>query len=199
MLVLVIVAVLFLAGSVVLSQLGKATAQTQTQVATDQRDAAGAQAATLASQILAACRSGDLPASMCAQAAQVAAQPIPGEVGPRGETGAAGQPGVAGPVGPTGPGGPAGTTGEPGPAGAAGAQGQNGTDGQSGADGQNGAQGPQGPPGINGHDGSPAQSYTSTFPDGSTQSCTRDGGADTSPNYTCGEVTPPPDGGVLGL
>lgn len=202
MLVLVIVAVLFLAGSVVLSQLGKTTAQTQTQVVTDQRDATAAQAQGLAAQIKIACQQGSLPQSLCVAGEKVAADPVPGPAGATGPRGAQGDsvigpqglPGAQGPIGPVGP------QGEQGPQGVAGAQGDtgtSGTDGQAGAQGQQGDSGQQGPIGPAGQNGSPAASYAMTFPDGSTQTCTRDGGTDMDPHYQCAAVVPAPSGGGL--
>lgn len=47
---------------------------------------------------------------------------------------------------------------------------------------------PQGPAGTNGSDGQNApsvQSVTKTYSDGATESCTRSGGADTDPQFTC--------------
>lgn len=183
MAVAVFAALAFLIGSVILSQQGKTNAQTQTEVVTGQRDAAGAQAQDLAVQLQAACAAGTLPKTLCDTAAKVAADPVPGPTGATGATGAAGAqgiqgvPGSAGGVGPQGPQGPAGATGPQGPA------------GQSGTDGTPGAAGPQG---AAGRDGSPAASSTSTFPDGSTQTCTRSGGPDTAPTYACGPLMPAP-------
>lgn len=170
-----VLAVLFLAGSVIWAQFGRDTAQTDTKVAQDrtqvvagQRDAAGAQAADLAVQIQSACNAGTLRGPVCQQAAAVAANPIPGPAGPQGDTGATGASGAAGPTG---------------------SAGSNGTDG---ADGATGATGPAGPTGATGPAGSPAQSTTYTYPDGSTQTCTRSGGTDTAPTYSCAAPQPPP-------
>lgn len=175
-------AVLFLVGSVLYAQLGRDTAKSETQ-------ATAAQAQDLAAQIQAACKNQSLAGPVCERAAQVAAQPIPGPVGPQGDTG------PQGPAGPVGPQGPTGAPGPDGPAGPAGAAGINGADGAGGSPGQNGQPGepgPQGPVGPTGHDGSPAASYTLTFPDGSTQTCTRSGGPDTAPEYLCAAPVPAP-------
>ncbi len=77
-------------------------------------------------------------------------------------------------------------------------QGSAGTPGQQGAAGAAGPAGPAGAPGASGAagpagaNGSPATSYTNNFSDGSTQTCTRSGGPDTAPVYSCGPVQPPP-------
>lgn len=181
----------YLAGSVVTAQLGQSTAQQETSVVADQRDAAGAQAAGLAQQIQVACGKGELSGPVCVQADQVAADPIPGPAGPRGPAGPAGGDGAVGPQGPAGadstvpgPAGPAGPTGPAGPAGPTGPAGPVGPVGPSG---------PEGPMGPAGQAGAPAASYTLSFPDGSTQTCTRSGGSDAAPTYTCGAlVTPSP-------
>lgn len=206
-------AVLFLAGSVLAAQLGRDAAQTQTGVVEQQRDATAAQAASLAEQIKAACAAGELAGAVCQQAEQVAAEPVVGPVGPQGIPGASGVPGPVGPAGPMGPQGPAGPQGPVGPTGAPGPGGADGTDGNDGQDGTDGAPGEpgqpgepgapgqEGPRGSDGQDGSPATSYTMTFPGGSTQTCTRTGGPDTAPTYTCSAVVPAPegeDGGLLG-
>jgi len=73
--------------------------------------------------------------------------------------------------------------------GAAGTPGQQGAAGPAGPAGAPGASGATGPAGAN---GSPATSYTNNFSDGSTQTCTRSGGPDTAPVYSCGPVQPPP-------
>lgn len=52
---------------------------------------------------------------------------------------------------------------------------------------------PKGPAGENGTDGATApsvQSTSKTFSDGSTESCTRSGGPDTDPQFTCTTTTP---------
>lgn len=81
------IAVLFLLGSVFVAQLGRQEARDQTGAVEQQRDATAAQAQSLAEQIKAACRDGSLAGPICTQAAQVAAEPIPGPQGPRGEPG----------------------------------------------------------------------------------------------------------------
>lgn len=50
----------------------------------------------------------------------------------------------------------------------------------------------EGRPGRDGRDGGPPASYTETYSDGSTKACTRTGGPDTAPTYTCGPVQPEP-------
>lgn len=131
--------------------------------------------------------------------------------GPQGPQGAPGQNGAAGPSGPPGPQGPVGAAGPSGPAGPSGEPGSNGRDGRDGSTGPTGAtgpagpsgaqgppgpagpQGPQGPPGPAGAAGEPGQppsGWTTTYPDGSTETCTRAAGFDpANPKYTC-TVTP---------
>lgn len=134
--------------------------------------ATATQAQSLAEQIRGECDAGRLSGPVCGTAAQVVADPIPGPQGAAGEQG------------PVGPPGPPGADGTPGPAGPAGEDGMDGADGRDGADGA---------PGPAGRDGSPAAGWTATFPDGSTQTCTRSGGPDTAPTYRCAPVQPPPD------
>lgn len=173
-----VVAVVFLAGSVVWAQLSQR--------------ATGAQAQSLAEQIQGECHRGTLPRTLCDQAAVVAADPIPGPAGPRGD------PGDPGPTGPAGADstvpGPKGDKGDPGAdstvPGPVGPQGEPGADstvpgpkGDPGADST--VPGPQGPPGA------PPASYTLVFPDASTQTCNRSGGTDDAPTYLCLDVMPP--------
>lgn len=193
-------AVIFLLVSLLVSRFGQHDAQTQASQAVGQRDATAAQAADLARLIQQACDSGTIPAAYsaaCTKAAQVQAAPIPGPAGPQGPQGAAGVQGPAGrgivateiqagdlvvvysdgsrvDVGQV-----VGADGTPGVAGAPGA---------AGAAGPAGATGPPGPAGA---DGSPASSYTVMYPDGSTQTCTRSGGSDSTPAYTCSAPTTP--------
>lgn len=200
-------AVAFLVGSVLFAQFGRDAAQVQTavvegqrDVVVDQRDATAAQAAGLAAQIRAACAVGALSGPVCSEADRVAADPIPGPRGPVGEPGIQGpagppgrdgEPGVPGRDGAPGADGVDGVDGERGPSGRDGAAGADGAPGEDGAD---GAPGPAGPAGPAGRDGSPPASYTETYPDGSTRTCTRDGGTDSAPEYRCGERTDPDDG-----
>jgi hypothetical protein len=112
-----------------------------------------------------------------------------------------------------------GADGAPGPTGATGPAGPTGPTGDSGQDGPTGAAGPtgaQGQPGVgiatvvtsSDHCfvdvtltdntvhvvgpfcGPPVGEYTMTLADGTQQHCTRSGGADTAPNYTCTLVVP---------
>jgi hypothetical protein len=150
----------------------------------------------------------------CKQAQQVLATPIPGPAGPVGATGARGDVGAPGPAGSvlpplpplaplpplppltgaqgdrgaTGPAGPIGPqpTPVPGPPGAAGAP---GADGAPGAAGPSGPAGPTatpvpGPSGSPGPPGAPVASFTYADTTGTT-TCTRAGGTDTAPSYTC--------------
>lgn len=117
--------------------------------------------------------------------------PRPGASGAAGRPGAdstvpgpQGSPGAQGGAGPSGSPGPAGAEGSPGPAGPAGQDGRNGTDGRDGVDGR---------------DGSPPASWSWTDPAGTAYTCTRSGGSDSSPTYSCAPGTaptgPPPSGG----
>jgi hypothetical protein len=202
LLVLAAAAVVFLFASVFAAQLGRQEARDQTGAVEQQRDATAAQARSLAAQIRTECREGDLVGPVCQQADEVAAEPIPGPEGPRGrqgESGPVGPPGPAGPEGPVGQVGPPGPSGPPGPGGVDGSDGSDGVDGASGPRGPAGERGQAGPPGADGEngtdgrDGSPAASYTMTFSDGSTQTCTRSGGTDMAPTYTCAAPVPAPD------
>lgn len=176
-----VIAILFLAGSVIWAQLSQR--------------ATGAQAQSIAEQVKEECRRGTLPRPLCEQADVVAADPIPGPAGPRGETG---DPGPIGPVGPVGPTGAPGAPGETGPAGATGpigpdgAPGPPGTDGAPGPAGPSGEPGPAGPVGPAGANGSPAASYTLIFPDNTTSTCIRSGGTDLDPTYQCSAPVPGP-------
>lgn len=98
----------------------------------------------------------------------------PGNAGQPGAPGTAGQPGAPGQSGEAGQQGPAGPQGEPGPAGPAGQDGQNGTNGQDGAPG-------------------PAPGSITLTLNGSQYSCSRSGGSDTAPDYSCsgGDTGPP--------
>lgn len=186
-------AVTFLVGSFLVAQIGRDAAEVETSVVegerdvvTDQRDATAAQAAGLAQQIQVECAAGTLDGLICDEAGRVARDPVAGPAGPPGDRGLPGTPGLPGAKGDPGPVGPAG---EPGPVGEPGPEGPPGDDGES-VEGPPGETGPAGPAGAN---GSPAASYTETFPDGSTRTCVRDGGDDTAPVYRCGSVIEPAD------
>jgi hypothetical protein len=110
--------------------------------------------------------------------------------------------GAPGSIGPTGPGGPTGPTGEQGQPGSNGANGQPGvgvadvtTSGRCFVDVKltDGTTRTVGP-----FCGPPLGGFTMTLSDGSTQSCTRDGGADTAPHYNCVTPTPSPTSTILG-
>lgn len=143
------------------------------------------------------------------------AQPGPqGPTGPQGIPGQQGVPGIGVPgpqglIGPQGLPGPPGTgvpgkdgqpgtQGQPGASGAPGASGQPGASGAPGKPGADGKPGPTGQQGTPGRNGTPATQETYTYSDGSTVTCTRTGGTDTDPHYTCGKPvypsssTPPP-------
>lgn len=216
-----VLALLFLVGSVVWSNLGRDTAQTETQNAIGQRDATVGQRdeeaikrRQLANDVRAACDAKDLTGPVCEKADQAAHAPLPGPIGQPGSPGLPGSPGVPGtPGNPGEPGSPGipgtpgqsgqmggpgqpGQTGQPGSPGQPGSVGQPGSPGQPGTPGEAGQPGPQGPPGPqgdpgpagqNGQDGAPggsAESITLTL-NGSQYTCTRSGGSDTAPNYSC--------------
>ncbi|MFB9925984.1 hypothetical protein ACFORO_12605 [Amycolatopsis halotolerans] len=140
----------------------------------------------------------------------VVTPPAPGPSGPQGATGAEGRQGPPGPSGPSGPPGTpgangapgstgaTGTPGTPGTAGAAGTNGLNGSAGKDGAPGPAGPSGspgppgpagPSGPQGATGNDGQPGQppsGWTTTYPGGVTETCSRAANFDPSnPRYTC--------------
>lgn len=206
MIAVAVVGVLFLVGSVLYFQFSRDTAQTQTAVAEGQRDATADRAEKAADPVLELCREQSAvgaalranPGNPCGLAQQVKTDPIAGPAGPRGDTGSTGAIGPAGPMGPMGPAGPqgpagpAGPQGDAGPAGSDGADGSDGTNGTNGSDGATGPPGPTGPQGPAGRDGSPAESSTFTYPDGTTQTCTRSGGSDTAPTYSCTTSMPTP-------
>jgi hypothetical protein len=122
--------------------------------------------------------------------------------GDAGPTGASGQPGATGPTGAAGSTGPGGPTGDSGQPGATGAAGMSGAVGPSGTNGvgitdvttsadhcyvdvalDNGTTRTVGP-----FCGAPLGAFTMSGPQIGQQQCSRDGGTDTMPNYTC---TPP--------
>ena len=120
-------------------------------------------------------------------------------------------PGPSGPVGPSGTPGKAGADGKPGESGEPGETGAQGENGQDGAQGPAGETGPQGPPGQagadgtngrDGSDGSPPGSWSWTDRYGDTYTCSRSGGSDGSPTYSCtqtGSGPADPPGGVLSM
>lgn len=73
--------------SIALTQGRFDAARVETATVEQQRDATAAQGAALAAQVQEACTSGALSGPVCQRAAQVAADPIAGPVGPRGEVG----------------------------------------------------------------------------------------------------------------
>lgn len=101
--------------------------------------------------------------------------------------------GIPGPIGPSGAPGPSGSPGATGKTGATGAQGAQGVQGEPGANSTvPGPQGAQGQPGQDGKPGQPPAGWTTTYPDGSTETCQRAANFDpNSPWYTC-TVTPAP-------
>jgi hypothetical protein len=216
-----------------------------------QRDAAVGQSVDLAIQVQNACTTGGLEPGdrLCVRAAEVRAQPIPGERGPAGPGPTPEQLRVAVAdylaANPPAPG-PAPSADDvaaavssyltahpPTPGRAPTAEeiaaavttwfasnpvrdGEDGQDGRNGEDGGQGVQGPgpsqaeiraaveaelaenpppagkDGEPGEDGQDASPAQSYTTTNADGSTQTCTRiAGSSDVSPVFACELLIPP--------
>lgn len=114
---------------------------------------------------------------------------LAGLIGPSGSAGPGGSIGPSGGPGPSGDAGPSGAAGSTGPSGAAGPSGNVGSAGPSGSTGPSGAAGPSGPAGYNGTNGSPAASFTYTDATGTT-TCTRTGGTDTAPSYTCTHTVP---------
>lgn len=194
-----VVAVVVAIGGVLWIATTATTAQTELATTTGQRDAAVVQSVSLAEQVRQACASGALAPSdsLCARAAQVQAQPIPGPAGPAGAPGSSGAPGPSGPPGPPGPSGIPGPPGEPGADGqpppclaeagqCVGPQGSTGSPGPAGPQGEPGPAGPQGEPGAPGAPGSPPASFTFIDADGRAQTCTRDPGSpDTAATYTC--------------
>lgn len=115
-----------------------------------------------------------------------------------------GEPGQTGATGPSGPTGPAGESGETGLPGETGEQGATGAQGVGIADVRaNGCNVDviltDGTTKTVGPFCSPFGSWTVTRPDGSVERCTRDGGADSAPNYRCEvisgptSVEPPPE------
>ena len=154
------------------------------------------QAQSFAEEVKAACARDTAGASAagfpCNQASSIAATPIPGAAGAPGTTGSTGdrgpsgfdgKAGIAGAPGAVGPSGAPGATGVPGASAVAvpGAAGDPGPAGKTGAPGPAGA---TGTPGIPGANGSPAASFSYIGATGS-QTCTRSGGPDTAPTYTC--------------
>jgi hypothetical protein len=190
-----VLALLFLVGSVVWSNLGRDTAQIEKNEVTgqlgatvEQRDAEATSRRKLAQEVQAACDAKDLTGPVCEKADQAAAAPlpgVPGVPGTPGEPGTAGAPGLPGTPGAPGtpgepgrPGDP-GTPGEPGRPGDPGTPGSDGPGGQAGQNGEPGSpgtpgeQGPAGPPGDKGDpgeqgpQGEPGPGGAMTCPDGS--------------------------------
>lgn len=169
---------------------GAGQVEEQAETATVQRDAAAEQAQNLAERVVTACTSGGEAArqlqqvGVCQQAAEVRADPIPGPRGPAGAPGEPGPPGESIP-GPTGPPGPPGES-IPGPTGPPGPPGDDGDSvtGPPGPAGPQGEPGPAGPQGEPGEDAAPPAAYRMTL-EGKDYLCTREGGTDASPTYSC--------------
>jgi hypothetical protein len=217
---IVILGLLAVTGGVY-ATLGAGDAEEQRDINAVQRDAAADQAQGLAERVVAACATGGEAAEqlqqvgVCREAEQVRADPVPGPAGPAGDPGDPGDPGAPGPEGPQGA---AGTPGSdstvPGPqgpqgeSGAAGPPGRDGVDGVNGRDGAPGAAGPAGPagepglagpagpagePGPQGEPGlagTPPAAYRMTL-EGVEYLCTREGGSDSSPTYSCSSDSEP--------
>jgi hypothetical protein len=174
-------ALVFLAGSSVVSSLGAREASTRAESAEDTLR-------SYAEAVAAACeRDGETARAL----GGLCHQPVP-EPGERGRQGKQGPQGPQGPLGPRGPEGPEGPQGPEGPEGEPGTDGEDGTDGVDGADGKDGAdgadgeRGPEGPAGPPGADGQPPESFTFTDSMGREQTCVRDEDSpDTAPTYTC--------------
>lgn len=127
----------------VVAQRGEQVAETQTSRVEGQRDATGGQAADLAADVQAACRTELLQGPVCDTADDVAADPIIGPPGARGRLGEPGQAGRAGGVGPAGGVGERGGIGDPGAPG----ESITGPGGEAGQAGSPGERGPGGDPG----------------------------------------------------
>lgn len=187
--VLVVVALLLIAGVVYLTSTANDTAA-EKDAAVGQRDAAVGSALSLAEQIRAACADGELDGALCASAAQVQADPIPGS---QGRAGADGVNGIDGRNGVDGTNGINGLDGETPPclstpAQCVGADGRDGVDGKDGADGQDGVDGKDG---VDGAPGRPPAGFSFTDGTGAEQTCTRDPGSpDESATYTCTSAAP---------
>lgn len=123
----------------------------------------------------------------------------------RGEQGEQGERGLQGPPGPPGQAGQPGPPGRDGQTviGPAGTDGQDGRDGSQGRTGPQGEPGPPGPPGADGQDGragSPPATWSWTDPEsGTTYTCSRSGGTDDAPAYSCTPTDPDPGSGDDGL
>ncbi|MEJ1195087.1 hypothetical protein [Pseudarthrobacter sp. CCNWLW207] len=177
-------------------------------VATQDRNTAQSNAATLAQEIKRICTDeGSFTIDnrdVCVKGESVLENPTESIAGPKGDTGPAGPPGEDGADGATGPpgtagaagaGGPPGPEGVPGPTGAAGlpgATGASGADGQPGPPGPQGEPGPAGPAGPAGADGAPGadgatgpapESFTFTDATGTSYTCTPNPPG--SATYTC--------------
>jgi len=154
------------------------------------------QASTLAEQVKTECDRGRLVGPICAQAIQVAANPLPGPQGDPGRTGDRGSTGAAGTPGKDGAAGRDGVNGKDGVAGKDGADGRNGLPGKDGTDGAAGKDG------ADGKDGAPPSGWSTTHSDGSVETCVRDADSPAAtPTYSCTTSEPPSDtsgGGLLG-
>jgi hypothetical protein len=168
----------------------------------DQLRADGNTTAAQAQQLAQQVRSlGGTPVVQPAAPGPQGPQGLPGQngaTGPMGPPGPAGAPGVTGPAGPTGPPGAPGADGKDGVNGQDGETGPAGPTGEAGPAGPAGPQGPAGPPGPAGAAGEPGQppsGWTTTYPDGSTETCSRAPNFDpASPQYEC--TVQPPEGGT---
>lgn len=127
-----------------------------------------------------------------------------GATGSTGQTGAQGVPGQKGDKGDTGAAGTNGSNGQNGNDGKTGPSGEPGATGAQGPAGAQGATGPAGPAGADGEPGQPPSGWTTTYPDGSTETCQRAANFDpASPQYECtvqpagGSSTPATTSAVL--
>ncbi|MGW1676044.1 hypothetical protein [Saccharopolyspora sp. NPDC002376] len=137
---------------------------------------------------------GQVPRVEPPAAGQRGERGLQGLTGQRGEQGIPGIPGQPGRDGQQGVPGQSGRDGEPG---AAGAQGEQGLPGQNGKDGKDGQDGADGKDGVDGKDGAPPATWSWTDPkSGTTYSCSRSGGSDDAPAYSC---TPASSDGESGL
>ena len=152
------------------------------------------QAQALAAQVRALGATPVVSPPVAGPSGPTGAQGLPGASGDVGPAGSAGPPGPSGPPGGSGPSGPPGApgTGEPGPAGPQGPEGAQGLSGAQGPPGPAGADGAAGADGRPGADGQPPAGWTTTYPDGSSDVCTRVPDFNpATPQYTCTHNPPP--------
>lgn len=144
---------------------------------------------------IAACDNGNVPPQFVvacdrARGTRDRVEAIAGPIGPKGDTG------TSGPAGPSGLTGASGAMGVPGPKGETGDPGANGVDGSNGQVGPMGPKGDTGATGERGEDGEPPAGWTTNYPDGSTEQCSRVPEPEfdpAAPRYDCTVSPPDPD------